>query len=252
MRIVVTNDDGIDSIGIRKLIEGISALGEIYVVAPDRKLIGVGGGVTFDRPVKVDRVSLGLGEREAFKTYGTPADCVILALDLLVRDVDIIISGINDEPNVGDDIRLSGTIGACREAAFSGIKAFGVSIEYGKDSIYFDGAVEISKALIKGIERYSLPQGIFLNVNVPNVPKEEIKGVRFVKLGRRRYIDRVKKVLDPYGREYYWIGGRLIDDLEEDTENDALRKNFIAITPISIDETDYESLEVMKKWEIEF
>jgi len=252
MRIVITNDDGIDSIGIRELVGGISSLGEVYAIAPDRRLFGVGGGVTFDKPIKVDEVFLGLREKKAFKVSGTPSDCVILALDLLVKDVDIVISGINDEPNVGDDIRFSGTVGACREAAFSGIPAIGVSLEYGKDKNYFDGAVEISRALIKTMERYKLPKGVFLNVNVPNIPREEIKGVKFVKLGRRRYRDRVQKVLDPYAREYFWIGGTLTENLEKDTENDALKENFIAITPIKWDETDYNFLEVMRKWRIEF
>jgi 5'-nucleotidase len=252
MKILVTNDDGIESAGILELVKGISSLGEIYVVAPDRKLSGIGGGVTFDRPIKVEKVSLRLGEERAFKVCGTPSDCVILALDILIKDVDLVISGINDEPNVGDDIRFSGTIGACREAAFSGIPALGISLEYGTRGNFYEGAVEFSKYLLRFLEKNNLPEGVILNINVPNVPMEEIQGVKFVKLGRRKYKDRVHIVLDPYGKEYYWIGGTLIEDWEEETENSVLKKNYIAITPLNIEETDYKFLEVMKQWKMKF
>jgi len=252
MKILVTNDDGIESIGILELAKGISSLGEIYVVAPDRKLSGIGGGVTFDRPIKVEEVSLHLGEKRAFKVYGTPSDCVILALDVLVKDIDLVISGINDEPNVGDDIRFSGTIGACREAAFSNILALGVSLEYGTRGNFYEGAIEFCKTLVRFLEENRFPEGVILNINVPNVPKKKIQGVKFVKLGRRKYRDRVHVVLDPYGKEYYWIGGMLIEDWEEETENNVLKKNYIAITPLNIEETDYKFLEAMKQWKIKF
>lgn len=251
MRVLLTNDDGISARGIRELLVELSTTDEVYVVAPKDRLIGVGGGVTFDRPIRVEEIKLSLGERKAFAVSGTPADCVILAIDVLVRDIDLVISGINDEPNVGDDIRFSGTIGACREAAFSNIPSIGVSLEYGDRGYFYEGAVRVTRKLIDYIRNNPLPRGIFLNVNVPNIPIEEIRGIKFVKLGRRRYKNRVHSVFDPYGREYFWIGGTPIKEEEEDTEDVALRDGYIAITPLRIDETDYPFLEVMKKWKIE-
>ncbi|MGC8971882.1 MAG: 5'/3'-nucleotidase SurE [bacterium] len=251
MKILLTNDDGILANGIRELLVELSTTDDIYVVAPKNRLIGVGGGVTFDRPIGVEEIKLSLGEKKAFAVSGTPADCVILAVDVLIKDIDLVISGINDEPNVGDDIRFSGTIGACREAAFSNIPSIGISLEYGDRGYFYEGAVRITRKLVDYIRTNPLPKGIFLNVNVPNIPVEEIKGVKFVKLGRRRYKDRVHSVFDPYGRRYFWIGGTPIKEEEEDTEDMVLRENYIAITPLRIDETDYSFLEVMKRWKIE-
>lgn len=251
MKILITNDDGIFARGIRELIIEFSKTNEVYVVAPQYRLVGVGGGVTFDRPLKVEEVSLSLGEKKAFSVSGTPADCVILAIDVLVKDLDIVISGINDEPNVGDDIRFSGTIGACREAAFSGIPSIGVSLEYGNRGYFYEGAVKITRKIVDYIRNNPLPGGIFLNINVPNVPIQEIKGVKFVKLGRRRYKNRVHTVFDPYGEKYFWIGGIPIEEEGKDTEDSVLKENYIAITPLNVDETDYSFLEVMRKWKIE-
>jgi 5'-nucleotidase len=251
MRLLLTNDDGIYARGINELINELSTTDEVYVVAPKDRLTGVSGGVTFDRPIKVEEVNLSLGEKKAFAVSGTPADCVILGVDVLVKGIDLVISGINDEPNVGDDIRFSGTIGACREAVFSDIPSIGVSLEYGDRGHFYEGAVKITRRLVDYIRNNPLPKGIFLNVNVPNVPLEEIKGVRFVRLGRRRYRDRVHTVFDPYGREYFWIGGIPLQEEEEDTEDAVLKNNYIAVTPLSVDETDYHFLEVMKRWKIE-
>ncbi|MCX7795797.1 MAG: 5'/3'-nucleotidase SurE [bacterium] len=251
MRILITNDDGIFAKGIRELVVEFSKTDEVYVVAPKYRVVGVGGGVTFDRPLKIEEIGLSLGEKKAFSVSGTPADCVILAIDILVKELDIVISGINDEPNVGDDIRFSGTIGACREAAFSGIPSIGVSLEYGDRGYFYEGAVRITRKIVDYIKNNPLPEGVFLNINVPNVPIEEIRGIRFVRLGRRRYRNRVHTVFDPYGREYFWIGGIPIKEEEEDTEDSVLRENYIAITPLKVDETDYSFLGVMKKWKIE-
>ncbi len=251
MRILITNDDGISARGIRELIVEFSKTDEVYVVAPHYRLVGVGGGVTFDKPLRVEEVSLSLGEKKAFSVFGTPADCVILAIDMLVKDLDIVISGINDEPNVGDDIRFSGTIGACREATFSGIPSIGISLEYGDRGYFYEGAVKVTRKIVDYIRNNPLPTGVFLNINVPNVPIEEIKGIKFVKLGRRRYKDRVHTVLDPYGKKYFWIGGVPLREEEKETEDSVLRENYIAITPLNVDETDYSFLEVMKRWKIE-
>jgi 5'-nucleotidase len=253
MKILVTNDDGIKAEGIIKLTEKLSQNNEVYVVAPEKKLHGIGAGVTFEKPLKVEDYPLDVGEKKSYMVYGTTADCVILALDVLIKDFDILVSGINDEPNVGDDVRFSGTVGACIEATFSGINSFGVSIEYSKGKNKFDTAIEFSAYLIDFIKENKMPKGVFLNINVPNAELKKIRGVKFVKLGRRQYLNRVHKITNPYNEDFYWIGGKLIFDKEKDTINSALKKNFIAVTPMSVDTTTYNFLEEMKdKWKITF
>jgi len=252
VKIVITNDDGIEADGIKKLVKRLSIGKKVFVVAPDKDSTGISGAVTFNHPIKVEKFPLYLGERASYKVFGTPADCVILANDILVKDFDLLIAGINSLPNVGDDVRLSGTLGSCREAAFSGVPSFGISVEYGTGKEMFEGAVEFSAYLVEFLKRNRMPEGVFLNINVPNIPIKEIRGVRFVKQGRRRYKERVHELQDPSGT-YYRIFGKLIDDKEKDTENYALKNNFIAITPMSIDETDYTLLEkIREKWKIKF
>jgi len=250
MRILITNDDGIYARGIRELIINLSPTEDVYVVAPGFKLSGISGGVTFDRPVRVDRVELSLGEREAYAVSGTPADCVILALDVLVKEIDLVISGINDEPNIGDDIRFSGTIGACIEAAFSGKQSIAVSLNYGKKKDFYGGAVSVVKRLIDILKVNRIPEGTFLNVNVPNIPVEEIKGVKFTRLGRKRYKNRVHKILEPCGSSYFWIGGIPLNETDQDSEDFLLREGYIVISPLKVDKTDYQFLEVIKTWKI--
>lgn len=251
MRILITNDDGIYARGIRELVLNLSSTDDIYVVAPKFKLSGVGSGVTFDRPLKVEKVELCLGEREAFSVSGTPADCIILALDILVREVDLVISGINDEPNIGDDIRFSGTVGACIESAFSGIQSIAVSLNYGERENFYEGAILVTKKLVDILRENRIPEGTFLNVNVPNMPIEKIKGVRFTRLGRKKYRDRAHKILDPYGGLHFWIGGTPIEETDKESEDFLLREGYIVISPLKVDKTDYEFLEEMRGWKIE-
>jgi 5'-nucleotidase len=249
-KILITNDDGIDAIGILELVKNVTTLGEVFVVAPDHKLAGISGSITFTQPIEVCPVILHLGEQKAYKTTGTSADCVMLALDSLVGPVDIVLSGINDEPNVGDDIRFSGTLGACREAVFSGIPAIGISLEYGKGTNYFEGAAKVIREILNKWEPGMIPPGIFLNINVPNIPLEEIRGIKVVRQGKRQYKNRIHQQGILGGVASYTIEGDLVDDLEPDTENDTLKKHYIAITPMSVDETNYTFMEEIKKWNL--
>ena len=250
MKILITNDDGIEAQGLKELVKVLSSKYRVFVVAPEKRIEGLSGAVTFDSPIKVERHPLSSGEKMALVVSGTPADCMILALDVLVPNPDLVISGINDEPNVGDDIRLSGTIGACREATFSGFPSIAISLDYGGSKNFFEGATFIAKKFIEIIEDKKVPPGIFFNVNVPNIPKEKIKGIKFVRLGRRRYRDRVHGVSGNPEEEYFYINGIQLNETYEDTEDYALKHNYIAITPLNIDNTDYKFLEVMKKWKI--
>ncbi len=251
MKILITNDDGIEAEGLKKLVEKLSQTEQLYIAAPHRKLHGASCSITFDRPVKVQKYPLDLGEKESYKIHGTPADCIILGLDTLFDEIALVIAGINDEPNVGDDVRFSGTIGACTEASFSGISALGLSLEYGRHGL--DAAAEFSKTMVRFLTQNSLPRGVFLNINVPALEKKYIKGVKLTKLGRRRYKDRVHKTISPFGQAFYWIGGKRIPDYEQDTLNSALREGYIAITPMAVDATSYKYLkEMIKKWDLSF
>ncbi len=251
MEILVTNDDGIYARGIKELIIELSRTEDVYVVAPKYKLSGISGGITFDRPIKVERINLSLGERLAFSVLGTPADCVMLAIDALLEKIDLVISGINDEPNIGDDIRFSGTVGACIEAASLGIPSIAISLDYGKRGDFYEGAVLVVRRLLDILRTNNLPEGTFLNINIPNIPIREIKGVRFTGLGRKRYKDRVHKVFDPYGNLHFWIGGTPINETDPESEDFLLREGYIVISPLKVDRTDYQFLEVIKQWKIE-
>ncbi|MGM0365054.1 MAG: 5'/3'-nucleotidase SurE [Actinomycetota bacterium] len=251
MKILLTNDDGIESEGIKKLAAKLARTEELYVVAPHRKLHGASCSITFDQPVKVQEFPLGLGEKKSYQVKGTPADCVILGLDALASGIKLVISGINDEPNVGDDVRFSGTIGACTEASFSGVSSFGISLEYGRED--FDAAVEFSSYLVQFLKKHALAPGVFLNINMPPASLEQIKGVKFVRLGRRRYRDRVHKITSPYGETFYWIGGKQIPGYGKDTLNSALKDNYIAVTPMAVDSTSYDFLkEMINNWTMKF
>ncbi len=255
MKILITNDDGIDCEGIKKLVRIISQTYEVYVAAPEKKLHGIGAGVTFDKPVKVERYPMNLGEKMSFKVYGTPADCVILSKEILIGNFDLLISGINDEPNIGDDVRFSGTLGACIEAAFSGITSFGVSLDYNnnKKKKMFDTAAEFSYCLVKFLEKNIIPEGVFLNINVPNIELNKVKGVKFIPLGRRKYFKRVHKIKNPCDQELYWIWGRLIPNQNDDIIKSVLDENFISITPMVTDNTSYDFLkEMINKWKLVF
>jgi 5'-nucleotidase len=252
MKILLTNDDGIEAEGLKKLAQKLSATEQIYIAAPAKKLHGASCSITFGTPIKVEEFRLNMGERKSYRILGTPADCVILGLDTLIGDVDLVVSGINDEPNVGDDVRFSGTIGACTEATFSGVRSFGISVEY-NGSGGLETAADFSCYLIGFLKKNSIPEGVFLNINVPNTELSKINGVKFVRLGRRRYRDRVHKTISPFNEVFYWIGGRQIEDHEPDTLNAALREDYIAITPMAVDPTSHKFLkEMIDRWKINF
>jgi len=250
MKILITNDDGIKAEGIKLLVAELAQHHEIYVVAPDREYTGYGGAVTFNNKIEVAEYPLNRGEIASYKVNGTPADCVILGLDELSSEVDLVISGINNEPNLGDDTRLSGTLGACREAAFSSIPAIGFSLNYDYgNTFYYQTVVRVVIILIKQIERNKLPEGIYLNINVPNKPISQIKGFKVVKLGRRRYNNRVHLVKNE-GKSYYKIYGTIIEEEQEETDVWAIKNDYVSVTPLNRDNTDYNSIKLLKSWNL--
>jgi 5'-nucleotidase len=239
MRILVSNDDGIWAPGIRVLAERLSRDHEIYVVAPDRERSATGHALTLHKPLRVEESEIDPKIKGSWWTTGTPSDCVKFAVGCLLKDnpPDLVISGINSQPNLGGEILYSGTVSAAMEGCFLDIPSIAVSIGAGGHR-HYDLAAEFISRLIMNI---SIPQSghLFLNVNVPNVPASAIAGVRVTKLGVRAYKDYFEKRVDPRGKTYYWLAGEVIEEGEEEgTDCWCMSHKIISITPIKFDMTD--------------
>lgn len=246
MRILVTNDDGIQSPGILALAEQLSTIGEITVVAPDRERSAVGHSLTLHSPLRAEEVRPGF-----FAVDGTPTDCVHLGIHgLLNKRPDLVVSGINKGGNLGDDITYSGTVSAAMEATLMGVPAFAVSLA-GDSYRYedFQGAAEFSTRLASLLQHHTLPADTFFNVNVP-VP--DYRGVRVTRQGKRIYEDVIVEKQDPRGRKYYWIGGGELGFHNiEGTDFHAISSGFVSITPLHLDLTNYRSFQALSSWNLE-
>lgn len=251
MKILATNDDGIEDAGLWELVKSISGKHEIHIIAPDRRYSGYSGAISFCQPIAVKKYPLYLGEAESYIVSGTPADCIMIGLDELVGKVDLVISGINDEPNLGDDIRFSATLGACREAAFSDTPAIGLSIDYGSEKKYYHTLINFLDLLLEKWNKLKIPKEVYLNINCPNIPISQIKGALFVPAGRCRYRNRVQLVgNDP--EQAYKIHGSKIDEEEINTDSWAIKNGYISITPLHRDQTDKEILSYLDNLKISF
>lgn len=256
MRILLTNDDGVESAGLRALYEAVDGLPEveITVIAPDRNWSASGHNKTMDRPLRVNELEWYNGVM-IYTTDGTPADCVTLAgLGLMPELPELVLSGINNGPNLGDDVTYSGTVAAAMEAHVNGIPAMAFSVnEYLKFN--YDAAgrfaaqmVRLAQQGLKGEEGgLVLTSDLLLNINVPNLNFEEISGIEVTRQGRRIYRDELYRRQDPRGRPYYWIGGeRPGGHIIEGTDIAAVTENKISITPLKLDLTNYTLMEKFK------
>lgn len=256
MRILITNDDGVNSSGIVAAKNAVKGLGNTSVVAPAMQQSGIGHALTLFEPIRVTSSKL-LDGSEAYSVSGTPTDAVILGMyEIMDERPDLVISGINIGENLGmAELTTSGTIGAAMEAASNGVSALSISLQVTRDDIKFhDGHVDIdlnfaqkiTRELSERIIKKGLPEGVdFLNVNIPSHP--ESHKVRLTRLGKRMYSIHIQKRFDPRGREYYWIDGDPIELDEEGTDVYALRScSCPTITPISLDCTS--KLGPMKNW----
>lgn len=245
--ILVTNDDGIHSEGIRLLFEALSELGEAYMVAPDRERSAVSHALTLHRPLKVEKI-----DERIYSVNGTPTDCVALAINkILPRRPSLVASGINRGANLGDDVTYSGTVSAAIEGTILNTPSFAISL-VGEHPFLFDSAVPYAVKTATYILENSLPYDTLLNVNVPNIPVEMIKGVRLTRLGKRIYDGAVKEVFSPWGDVYYWIGGgQPYHEHGEGMDIEAVKNGYVSITPLHLDLTNYEALEYLKKrWQL--
>lgn len=246
--ILVTNDDGINSDGLIALYMAMRELGEAYVVAPDRERSAVGHALTMHRPLRVEQLS-----ENIYTVNGTPTDCVVVAVEkLLNRRPDILVSGINRGANLGDDITYSGTVSAAIEGTLLGIPSVAISMVYENgEPIRYKTASKFAKRLISFILENPLPEDTLLNVNVPNVDERDIKGVKFTRQGKRVYDNAIHETYDPWGRKHYWIGGGTPSwSSDNDTDITAITENYISITPLHLDLTNYEALRFIKqRWQ---
>jgi len=243
MIILVSNDDGIHSEGLRALEEALAAVGELYTVAPDREQNAVSHSLTLHRPLRIEEMA-----PRRFAVNGTPTDCVNLAVKgfLPVRP-QLVVSGINKGANLGDDITYSGTVSAAIEGSLLGIPSIAISLVIRDTTYHYVPAAEIAATLAAEVVAQGMPPDTLLNVNVPNLPRQELKGYRLTRQGKRRYAEKIEARVDPRGKKYYWIGG---DDLgfdpDEGTDCVAVHEGFISVTPLLVDLTNYSSLQELR------
>jgi 5'-nucleotidase len=251
MHILVTNDDGVQAPGLLALANEMRKLGEVTVLAPDRNWSASGHVKTMDRPLRVKETRLADGT-PALMSDGAPSDCVALALLGLVKKVDLVVSGINPNANVGHDVTYSGTVTAAMEAVITGVMGVAVSLDSPEKHIGeldYSTAASVARRVVERLLSNGLPAGIVLNVNVPYLPEAELKGFLITRQGLRVYRDALDARLDPRGRPYYWIGGEAPTGIvEEGTDFGALAQGYVSITPLQLDLTDYKALQILKNW----
>jgi 5'-nucleotidase len=246
VNILLTNDDGVQSPGLRVLGAELAALGSVTVVAPDRDQSATSHSLTLQRPLRIHRH----GERE-FSIDGTPTDCVLIAFHgLLDQKPDLVVSGINHGPNMGEDVFYSGTVAAAIEGSMQGVPAIAASLAT-HEAADFVAPARFVRRLVEAIAKRGLGGKAVLNVNLPHRPWETVQGVRFTRLGTRVYSDTLIEKTDPRGRAYYWIGGQdPVWASHEGTDFHAVEHGHVSVTPLSLDLTDYRAVVEMEQWDL--
>lgn len=252
MHILVTNDDGVLAPGLLALANEMRKLGDVTVLAPDRNWSASGHVKTLERPLRVKEVALADGS-PALATDGAPSDCVALALlDLLPNKVDVVVSGINPNANLGHDVTYSGTVTAAMEAAIWGLPGIAISLDSPENHLGlldYGPAARIAHKIISKVIHHGLAKDTLLNVNVPYLEDEQINGIAVTRQGLRVYRDILVRRQDPRGRPYYWIGGDAPTGVpEHGTDFGALSEGYVSITPLHLDLTAYRALDEVKAW----
>ena len=239
MKILISNDDGFDSPGIQHLANSMESLGEVYVVAPHRERSTAGHSLTLHKPLRIREYA-----PRRFSTSGTPADCIYLGVHhLLETKPDLIISGVNRGANLGTDVFYSGTVAAAREGALMNIKSYAFSLVNmtggqldEKEPFRFEMAAKIAKRIVEQTHRFPFPAHSLINVNIPNIPMESIKGIEIARQGFRHYKTEVTRSVDPRGKEYFWVGGAY-KGFEKSATSDchAVQEGYVSLTPLTID-----------------
>ncbi len=248
MKILISNDDGYRSDGIRRLAAALAALPgvTVTVMAPERNRSGASNSLTLDVPLRVTQVEPGV-----YFVAGTPTDCVHLAISgFFDTEHDIVVSGVNDGANLGDDVLYSGTVAAAIEGRFLGLPAIAISLCTSPESRgHFDTGAEVAARLVRQLLRHPLDRALILNVNVPDLPYGELKGFRTTRLGFRHRSEPMLRAQDPRGRPVYWVGpaGRE-QDAGPGTDFDAVSEGFVSVTPLQIDLTRHAALPLLSSW----
>jgi 5'/3'-nucleotidase len=244
MRILLSNDDGVHAEGIKVLYEELSKFADVTVVAPDRNCSGASNSLTLLNPLRAEKMETGF-----YSVNGTPTDSVHLGISQLMSPLpDLVVAGINNGANLGDDTLYSGTVAAATEGRHMGMPAIAVSL-VGKEEKHYKTAAVITAQIIKRLKAHPLASDQIINLNVPDLPIEVIKGVEVTRLGHRHKAETMKKTSDPWGRPIYWYGslGKELD-ASQGTDFDAISRGYASVTPLTVDMTAYQSLDNMKMW----
>jgi 5'-nucleotidase len=246
VKILVSNDDGYRAEGIRRLREALTTLAEVTVVAPDRNKSGASNSLTLDVPLRVFESEPGV-----YFVPGTPTDCVHLAISgLFDFEYDMVVSGVNDGPNLGDDVLYSGTVAAAVEGRFLGLPTIAVSLcTTGASGGHFETGAQVARVLVAHLLKKPLQSALILNVNVPNVPYAALRGFRASRLGYRHRSEPVMRAEDPRGRPVYWIGpAGAQKDEGPGTDFDTVAKGYVSVTPLQVDLTRHAALPTLGSW----
>ena len=248
--ILITNDDGITAPGIRNLVDAVKGLGQVVVVAPDKPQSGMGHAITIGVPLRLNKVDI-YGDTEAWQTSGTPVDCVKLAVDkILHRKPDICLSGINHGANHSINVIYSGTMSAAMEASIESIPSVGFSLLDYRYEADFTAAKYYVHKIVESLLATKMDKHLLLNVNIPAVPLEEIKGMKVCRQAYAKYEEDFNERIDPQGKKYYWLTGEFVNfDKGDDTDVWALQHNYVSVVPVQFDLTNYElKRELEKNW----
>jgi len=248
--ILVTNDDGITAPGIRTLIEIMNSLGDVVVVAPDSPQSGMGHAITVNSTLFVEKVKVDNGKQMEYSCSGTPADCVKLAVNqILKRKPDLCVSGINHGSNSSINVIYSGTMSAAIEAGIEGIPAIGFSLLDYSWNANFEATKLYIKSIAENVLKEGLPRDVVLNVNIPNLSKQELKGIKICRQARALWEEEFDKRTNPQGREYYWLTGKFVNlDHGEDTDEWALKNDYISVVPVQFDLTAHHCIQTLNTW----
>ncbi len=249
MRILVTNDDGVGARGIEHLAAALRDLGEVWTVAPDREQSAASHALTLRDPLRITQH----GERE-YSVSGTPTDCVLVSVrgirGVLQPQPDLVVSGINHGPNMGDDVTYSGTVAAAFEARLLGLPAIAFSNVQWKPK-HMEDSARVARQIVAALIERGLPSETLLNVNLPDLPLDRLQGIRVTKLGLRVYRDEIVAKVDPRGRPYYWIGGDPpIWESHHTSDFQAVSDGYVSVTPLRTDWTDDQGYELLRTWDV--
>jgi len=249
--ILVTNDDGITAPGIRTLIDVMNSVGDVVVVAPDSPQSGMGHAITVNSTLFVENVKVNGGAQLEYSCSGTPADCVKLAVDqILARKPDLCVSGINHGSNSSINVIYSGTMSAAIEAGIEGIPAIGFSLLDYSWNANFEASKKYVKMIAENVIKEGLPKDVVLNVNIPNLPEKELKGIKICRQARANWVEEFDKRTNPQGRVYYWLTGKFVNlDHGEDTDEWALKNGYISVVPVQFDLTAHHSIQTLNTWD---